>query len=214
VTPINGKCPDCGRTLKGSSLNRKHPVNIKRVDHYRAKFTADYQPNTEFLRTCIDGLAQTRERLDVTKAGSADYTRLVNDTLRFGAALEESRLSRDSRTPTDYDSLSTAQIRARLQQMLDAIPADVPIPTTPLRAAGLPVTAEAEPCGETPEPTPAPAPKCPWCGQTPCVGRDHHSYDALHSQDPEHVEARQKKQDAEMYASFARQRKGWMPPQW
>ena len=41
------------------------------------------------------------------------------------------------------------------------------------------------------EAPPPPAPvQCPYCHQTPCVGKNHHSYDVLHWSDPEEVKRR------------------------
>jgi hypothetical protein len=47
----------------------------------------------------------------------------------------------------------------------------------------------------------APEPACQYCGRA-CVGRDHHAYDVLHAQDPEHVEARRKEATQTMLATM------------
>ncbi len=51
--------------------------------------------------------------------------------------------------------------------------------------------------------------QCPWCHRAPCIGRDHHAYDVLHSEDPEHIERRRQLATQEMYESLRRQRRGY-----
>ncbi|MEO8680155.1 MAG: hypothetical protein ABI665_13975, partial [Vicinamibacterales bacterium] len=48
--------------------------------------------------------------------------------------------------------------------------------------------APSPPVAPAPAPLPAPvAPPCVYCGQSPCIGPDHHAYSVLHANDPREI---------------------------
>src|SRR5262245_64913198 len=71
-----GACPRCGRMLKGSFLARRHPVNLLRRDQLLAKLTAEYNPNTQRLRSMCEQYAGVLEQLETMKPGSPEHQRL------------------------------------------------------------------------------------------------------------------------------------------
>jgi hypothetical protein len=106
-------------------------------------------------------------------------------------------------------TIEQAQERVnRAQKILDALrskpaegqPAedlDPPRPTTHPDSGSLDTPSHAN-RAEAHEPT------CPYCHQTPCVGRTHHAYEVLHHDDPEFVEQRRKREAAEMMENLRR----------
>jgi hypothetical protein len=53
-------------------------------------------------------------------------------------------------------------------------------------------------------PVEVPAPKCPYCGQSPCVGPDHPHFDVLHYTDPVEVKRRDAALTREMYLGLGK----------
>jgi hypothetical protein len=75
------------------------------------------------------------------------------------------------------------------------------------RAAAVRAPAVVEPATPTPdfrespsEPRASVLEPCAYCGRSPCVGRSHHAYRALHANDPEQVSRRAEEAGVEMMA--------------
>jgi hypothetical protein len=60
------------------------------------------------------------------------------------------------------------------------------------------------PAPVAPAPPPPPQPTCDYCGNRPCVGREHVAFDVLHWNEPEQIEQRAKRATAEMRESLRR----------
>lgn len=108
-------------------------------------------------------------------------------------------------TDRELGQLDVLQAALHGEVLLPPDPVDVPVLDDVVRGTQAPADAATE----APVPTAPAAPsQCEWCHQAPCVGRDHHGYDALHAHDPEHVAARDQARTDEMLESLGRERTG------
>jgi len=208
VTPVGkGKCPRCGAFLRLNFLSRKHPVNMLRRDQLLAKLVADYLPTTTMLRATCEHLAATLERLENTKPGSAEWQRLVQTAQLLGESLDASRTARDE--STDFASLTPDEIIVKAERALE-LAKRLKLEPPPLPSTGYPFEqAHTGRTGTTPAP-PVLEADCPHC-KGPCVGPDHHAYEALHYNDPIEVKKRDDLATREMYESLRRARMGGDP---
>jgi hypothetical protein len=209
-----GRCPKCQTFTSNNFANRKHPINVKRVELLEKALIADYQPDTTSLRASCKVLAGVLERLEVVKAnGSMEHTRLVEEKTKLTNELEESNRRRQLDTATreplsiirEFIDVVDGRIvefepnrESRIEHLSRLLREEL------AREAGLPSEEVVTPAGEAATPTPAPAPSCPYCGVA-CVGKEHPSYSVLHWRDPQEVARRDAQATDEMTAGIARQ---------
>ena len=200
VEPVGkGQCPKCRQFLPSNTVARKHIASVTRREQLHAENIAEYQPNTLQLRRACRWLANISERLEGVKDGTPEHQRLIAMWTELTATLEASRTAR-AVVPTDYSTMTKDQLVGRTEDLLARLKAhrDYAPPSTSdaptaspfevfQREAAAPAPVEASPPAA---PTPEPPAQCPYCHSTPCIGRDHHAYDSLHENDPEHIERR------------------------
>jgi hypothetical protein len=181
-----GLCPRCGRTLKGSFLSRRHPINVLRRDALLAKLVNDYQPDTTMLHATCEHLATIPEQLEVLRPGSTEHARLVQLAQQLAEALEATRATRAA-APDDQNTVTVVR--------------RVIVGTRTERAAGNatehtgPVQAPTDPAGEAPVPSSAtltPEQCCPYCQQSPSRCAEIKStrldaWRAMHCADPAEI---------------------------
>jgi hypothetical protein len=199
-----------GHALGGNSLSRKHIVDENRRAKLRERILADYQPETQRLRSMCFQFADICEQLEGRKAdGSANYQRLVQLSQQLGAALEESRASRTSHPPIDQiDTLDPPALIEKtvglLRQLLQLQDQQAVAPVAPVTHA--PATSGKFPEGSEPSahvPTPTPTP-CPYCYRSPCIGTAHSAYEVLHWNAPDEFEKRRVARTKEMFAMIGK----------
>jgi hypothetical protein len=152
------------------------------------------------MDTCED-LAGVREQLEALKAGTQEHKRLLELSQVLYATLEAARPAHVDITSTD---LSEDQLIARTTEILKHLltaremdrqpplynagdhgqPQDGPAPAErgSLAAGANDVPTASSAVASAPEPA-----RCPYCGQSPCVGPEHSAFDVLHWDDPEEV---------------------------
>lgn len=181
-----GQCPRCGKFLRLNFVSRRHPINKLHVEVLEAELVADYRPTSMILRSTCQHLAGTLERLEVVRAGSAEWQRLVQIAQMLAQTLADARLTRNS----DQEPLTPATMREKLSllsRLLDNVEArqgDAPAATL------APVSALVETPAEPPAPAERIAERCPYgCGTLErCAtlkADDLDTWLVIHGRDPE-----------------------------
>jgi hypothetical protein len=205
VRPVGkGQCPDCGRPVKRSHLAQRHPINKRRVAQHRDELTAQFLPSTPVDRQTVEHLAAIYERIEVAKAGTVEWQRLVTTAQTLAKTLEESR-PKTPRAERDLTGTTLDDLAARVGRLSSLIElarkSEAGSPDPEPYEAGPAVTA----VGAEPGPAPKPEPQlCKYGCGTRCTelkASNYSAWEVLHGLDPEVV----KKKDAEATAVMLRQ---------
>lgn len=114
-----GQCPRCGRVLKMSFNARTKPINTPRRNAILAALIAEFPPADMLERATTEQLADTLERIEGLKAGSADWHKSVETSQKLGAALRQAKQSRVAKPSNDnLEPLSYDQLIERMERLL------------------------------------------------------------------------------------------------
>jgi hypothetical protein len=224
-----GQCPRCGTFLRLNFVARRHPVNVLRRDALLADLLRQFPPANIVERSTCEHLAATLEQLETMRPGTTEWQRLVTAAQTLGAALHDPRETRASSSFPGVERMPTSALgaardlltrhargetlsefdRGRLSVLRSALHGELVLPPDPTASSmsdSPTVAAEPDSCGPTeiaPVETTRASDMCPYCHQRPCVGRDHHAYEALHHDDPAEVERRRQEATAVMLKTMA-----------
>jgi len=177
------------------------------------------QLRIEDFATSSIQLAKVTRRLEALGAVSTEgrkRTALVETYNVFSARVQRlaaelpevtTTSARSTSTDAHYEHLTEDALIARLESLLAS--------ARELRELGQRIAATTEqPQGAAAAPRPAPPPRetpkpappapCRYCGQTPCIGPEHHLWPTLHALDPVEVARRDKQATAEMFATLGK----------
>jgi hypothetical protein len=223
--------------LRNSFLARRHPVNILHVEKLYMELAAQFEPATTVEKRTCEHLAFIYERLEKTKAGTADWQRLIQTSQTLVASLEDSRKARlAARDDRPLSDLSDAELEAHAASLLKNIErlraerqAGESAPGRSDQGEGAspgpfgktvprpnpPASSQPSPSGK-PEPASQPLPEpepCPYCRKSPseCAelkATSLEAWAAIHHDHPDEVEKRDAAATAEMFESLRRQQRG------
>jgi hypothetical protein len=168
VVPDDGACPHCRRYLPGNQKQRKNPINVARRAALLADLTREFPPGDVIAKADLETLADAIAKRECTKAGSAEWQRLVNVIATTRERLHASpQANRPALSAFDVAGLSYEQVAVELEAL--ARLAREHAREHARRVAGLPPAGD-RPADRQPDDRPPDRPDAAPAGRSPALG--------------------------------------------